>query len=296
MRHLRPANSSPSTIMDALDLVTNLRGHGWDWSRGLYIPRETRPINRIAFAFYALLSGIAHGWITSIIHLAIQTFTSGVGSSSLGSTIFDATLPLFVRYFRASIISILGGFAAYTGLQVVYDLLTVFSTLLLGQDPAQWPPGFDHPWRATSLNEFWGRRWHQWFRHTFVLCAFPFSVVLGRAGTIIGAFLSSGFLHHVMMTTLDSQSEMWRMLVPFGMMAPGIFAERAFYQSTGRKVGGVVGWVWTLAWLLLWGNVMVDGFARAGLFASSTAVDSQLPLRALIEKSVVHFDAWLHTI
>ena len=296
VRYLRPANSSPSAIMDALDLITNLRGHGWDWSRGLYVPRETRPTNRVAFAFYALLSGIAHGWMCGVIHLAIQTFTAGVGSSTQGPTIFDETLPFFVRYFRASIISTLGAFSAYGGLQLGYDLTTVPGVLLFGQDPAQWPPGFDNPWYATSLNEFWGRRWHQWFRHMFVLCSYPLSVVLGRAGTVIGAFLSSGLFHHIMMTTLDSQSEMWRMLVPFGMMAPGIFAERAFYRLTGRKVGGVVGWVWTLAWLLLWGNVMVDGFARAGMFASSSAVDSQLPLHALVEKLVINFDTWLHAI
>ena len=296
VRYLRPANSSPSSIMDALDLVTNLRGHGWDWSRGLYVPRDTRPTNRGAFAFYALLSGAAHGFVCGALHIAIQTFAGGVGSSTQGPTIFDETLPFFVRYFRSSIISTLAAFGIYTILQLSYDLATIPAVLLFGQDPAQWPPVFDHPWRATSLNEFWSRRWHQCFRHTLLLVAYPFSVALGRAGTVIGVFLSSGLYHHIMMVMLDSQSEMWRMLVPFGMMAPGIFAEWAFYQLTGRKVGGVVGWVWTLAWLLLWGNVMVDGFARAGMFASSSPVDSQSPVRALVVNLVIAFDAWLHTI
>ena len=296
VRYLRPANSSPSTIMDALDLATNFRGHGWEWSRGLYVPHETRPTNRIAFAFYALLSGVAHGLIYSALQFVIHAFTAGVGSSTQGSPVFDETLPFLVQYLRASIISTMTGVVIHTGSQMTYDLLTVPAILLFGQDPAQWPPVFDNPWCATSLSDFWGRRWHQLYRHTFLLGAYPFSIVLGRAGTVMGAFLSSALLHHLLTILLDSQSEMWRMLVGFGMMAPGILAERAFYRLTGRKVGGVVGWVWTMAWLLLWGNVIVDGFLRAGMFMPSGATGSQLPVRALIENLVIDFDAWLHTI
>lgn len=295
-RYIRPVNGSPSALMDALDLATNLRGHGWDWSRGLYVPRETRPTNRIAFVFYASLSAVAHGLICGALHLATRTFIMGVGSSSRGLTIFDITLPFFLRYLRSSIIATLTAFAIYSILQLTYDLLTVPAILLLGQDPAQWPPAFEKPWSATSLSEFWGCRWHQWFRQTFLLGAYPFSLVLGRAGTIIGAFLSSGFYHYIMMSTIDSQTEMWRMLASFGLMAPAILSERMFYRLTGRKVGGVAGWVWTMGWLILCGNVMVDGFARAGMFGSSSPIDSRSPVQGLVENLVVDFDAWLHTI
>ena len=80
------------------------------------------------------------------------------------------------------------------------------------------------------------------------------------------------------------------------MMAPGILIERAFHQLTGRRVGGVIGWVWTMTWLILWGNVIIEGFAREGMFISSSPIDSASPLRPLVERLAIDFDSWLHTI
>jgi len=212
-----------------------------------------------------------------------------------GITIFDETLPFLVRYLRASIISTFAAFGIYAVEQMGYDLSTIPAILVLGQDPAQWPPVFDAPWRATSLSDFWGRRWHQWFRRAFlVLGGRPLSFVLGRPGIVIGAFLASAVFHHIALVGLDSQVEIWWMLVGFGMIGPGILAERAFHRLTGRRVGGVVGWVWTMAWLLLWGNAMVEGFARAGMFSCASVLDGLLPAR--ISQLVVDFDVWLHTI
>ena len=296
VRHPRPVNSSPSIIADAFDLTTNFRGHGWDWSRGLHVPHVTRPTNRIAFAFLALLSGVANAFICGGAHRAIHTFTAGYGSDPKASTIFDETLPLVARYLRSSAITILCAITAYSGLQLNYDLLTVLGVVLFGQDSTQWPPAFDSPWRATSLSEFWSCRWHQFYRFIFLTAAYPFSVAFGRAGGLIGAFLASALFHHLTMITFDSRSEMWRMLVAFGMMGPGVLAERAYYKSTGRKVGGVVGWIWTMTWLLLWGNVMAEGFVKSGMFAQSSAIDDEISVWVLIERLVLTFDGWLHTI
>ena len=298
VRHLRPANSSPSAIMDALDLVSNYRGHGWEWSRGLYIPRETRPTTRMAFVYYTFVSAVAHALICGALHRAVLSLAPlGGGPIPGGSTIFDVTLPFLVQYLRASIISILATLEIYASVQMYYDLATIPAVLVLGQDPSQWPPLFDSPWRATSLSNFWGRRWHQFFRHTFLVSGgHPFSFVLGRTGFIIGAFLASAVLHHILLVALNSRAEIWWMLVGFGMMGPGILAERTFHQLTGRRVGGVVGWVWTVSWLLLWGNVIVEGFARAGLLGRASFVESLLPVRISLEDLVVDFDDWLHTI
>ena len=298
VRHLRPANSSPSTIMDALDLASNFRGHGWEWSRRSYIPRETRPANRIAFVFCTLLSAVAHALISGALHRAILSVVPmGVGPTPGGSTIFDETLPFLVRHLRSSIISTFNAFAVYAVLQMSYDLFTVTAILVLGQGPAQWPPAFDAPWRATSLSDFWGHRWHQFFRHIFVfLGGYPLSFVLGRSGIVIGAFLASALWHQIALIPLDSHVEIWWMLAGFGMMGPGILAERAFHRLTGRRVGGLVGWVWTMSWLLLWGNVIVEGFARGGMFSCMSAIDTGSPWRASVERLAIDFDVWLHTL
>jgi hypothetical protein len=297
VRQLRPMNSTPSTLMDALDLVTTLRGYGWDWSRGLYIPRETRPIGRIGFVSYVILSAAAHAFICGILYRALRSFSPVGLGSLLGGSVFDETLPFLVRYLRSSLISIVGCFASYSFLQMGYDLLTLGGVLFLQQDPAQWPPAFDAPWRATSLAEFWGRRWHQWLRHIFLVQAgYPLSFIFGRVGLVIGAFLSSAVFHHIGVYSLNSTSELWRMLVGFGMMAPGILAERTFEQLTGRKVCGLAGWVWTMTWLVLWGNFIMDGFVRAGLFRFGAFIYVMPPMRTLVEHLVMDFDTWLHVV
>jgi len=300
VRRLRPANSSPSTIVDALDLASNYRGLGWEWSRGLYIPRETRPANRLSFVFCAFLSAVAHTLVCGVLHRAILSLVPvGVGPFPGGSTIFDETLTFPVRYLRASIISIFTVFEIHSGVQTGYNLGAIAGVLVLGQHPSQWPPVFDSPWRATSVSDFWGRRWHQLFRHIFLtLGGHPLSFVLGRTGIVIGAFLASAVIHHLSLVVLNSQVEIWWMLLGFGMMAPGVLAERAFYQLTGRRVGGIAGWVWAMAWVLLWGNMIIEGFARAGMLGCSSFFGSLFPVwtSVTVEHLVVYFDVWLHTI
>ena len=298
VRHLRPANSSPSTIMDALDLASNFRGHGWDWSHSqTYIPCDTRPANRTAFLFYTLLSAAAHALIAGAVLKVLLTLAPVGVTTPEGSTIFDETLPFLVRYLRATTISVLAGFVLYTVMQTTYDLCTILAIVVLGQDPAQWPPPFDAPWYATSLSDFWGHRWHQFFRHIFLrLGGYPLSFVLGRTGLIIGTFLGSVLWHYISLITLNSKAEIWWMVVGFGMNAIGILAERAYHQLTGRRVGGVLGWVWTMAWLAVGGNIIVEGFAREGMFGGWSSFDGTSPPGKWVERLVIDFDVWLHTI
>ena len=298
VRHIRPKNSPPSTIMDALDLVFTFRGHGWEWSRRLYIPRETRPTSPIAFTFHAFLSLIAHALISGVSrHAFLSLVPERAGTSPSGSTLFDESLPFLVRYLRSSVITMFAAIEIYASMQVTYDLCTIPGVLLLGQGPAQWPPAFDAPWRATSLSEFWGRRWHQFLRHIFLLTGgYPLALVLGRTGIVIGAFSACALWHHINLLTCDSQTEFWWMLVGFEMMGVGVLVERAFHRLTGRQVGGVMGWVWTMGWLILWGNVIFEGFARASSQDRLSVIDEIPPLRELVEYLMLSFDGWLHVI
>ena len=282
--------------MDALDLATNLRYHGWNLSHGMYIAKETRPADRISFALSTFLSLVLHTFMCGVYHRAVLSF-AGDGPIANGFTIFGDTLPFLVRYLRAGIISVLAAFSGYASMQMGYDMYTLIGVLIIGQDPAQWPPIFEAPWRATSLNEFWGRRWHQWNRRTLILFGgHPFSIFFGRAGLIIGTFVASGIMHDLLLVSLNGKSEAWRMLVGFGMMAPGVLAERAFYRLTGNKVEGVLGWVWTMTWLVLWGTVLTEGCARAGGFGDSTYIDIVVPVRDLVERLVMGFDVQLRAI
>ncbi|KAG2085290.1 uncharacterized protein F5147DRAFT_782105 [Suillus discolor] len=276
-------------VLDAIDLVCNARGCGWDWSQGLYIPPETHPTSsRLAFATSALVSGLKHIFLSGAIHSVVKSFSPDT-FGSVGGTIFDDSLPPHLRYLRSSIIATLCAFISYSLIKANYEITVVICVLIFRQHPDQCPPLIDSPWRATSLREFWSRRWHQGFRRIFIfLGGKPLSLLFGRIGGVIGTFLASGFIHHFALLPIDPSSEMWRMVLPFGMMGIGMVIERAV---SGNKTRGWMGWVWTMCWVLLWGNVMVDGWARAGMFGGPSVLDSATPIRQPIEW-LVTFD-WL---
>ncbi|KAF9233141.1 hypothetical protein BU15DRAFT_66845 [Melanogaster broomeanus] len=53
------------------------------------------------------------------------------------------------------------------------------------------------------------------------------------------------------------------------------------------RVEGLMGWVWTMTWVILCSSVIIDGWARAGLLGSPSAIEGVAPLRALVERSVM---------
>ena len=296
-RHYHPANSTPSIVMDALDLTANLRGIGWNWSKSIYVPPETRPTSsRTVFCVYMFVSILIRAFICGALHVAVRAFSPETFIVLSGGTIFDASLPPLIRYVRSSIISVVAALGMFSNMQLGYDVFTMIGVAVFRQESAQWPPVFQAPWLVTSLRDFWGRRWHQFFKHTYVILGGrPLSFIFGRAGYIFGAFLASGIFHNVVVIMLNDNVEMWCMFFSFGMMATGIILEDVFTSLTGHKVGGWKGWLWTMAWLLMWGSLMMDGFARAGMFAGSNALDGASPARAVVERYVFAFDNWLHT-
>ena len=89
-------------------------------------------------------------------------------------------------------------------------------------------------------------------------------------------------------------SKLWRMLLGFRMMALGMFSKQMFKCMMGRKVFGLAGWIWMVTWLVLWGNALVNGMVRAGLFRTNAMIDGMPPVRKLVECLVM--DTWLHAL
>ncbi|KAI6138130.1 hypothetical protein BKA82DRAFT_4250756 [Pisolithus tinctorius] len=225
-RHLRPTGSSPSIFMDALDLSTNVRGIGWNWSKSLP---------------YVLLSTWYHS-----IHFP-ETFTV-----LSGGTIFDATLPPLIL-------------AIFAVMQLIYDIATLIGVIVAS---------------TVSADIRCCRGW-------------PLGIAFGRMGYVLGSFLASGVVHNIVVVMLNQNVEWWCMLLAFGMMAVGVLLEHMFTRMTGKEVGGWVGRVWSMAWLLVWGSIMMDGFARAGLLASTTLLDTACPVKGIVEYYVTVLDRWL---
>ncbi|ESK89278.1 hypothetical protein Moror_1216 [Moniliophthora roreri MCA 2997] len=274
----KPAQSQSDIWRDAFHLVYGARGIGWNWSKGLHIPAHTRPLSsRALFVLYTVISLLAHLIAKDVIHYYIQTFTRFNLACPRGASIFVEELPPIERYALSTYISLLAGPVVYCAIQCAYDVATLIGTGIFQQDPRDWPPIFDEPWKATSLRNFWAKGWHQVFRHSFVtLGAVPFSKVLGRVGAPLGAFLISGILHYLGLWGMARGSD-WRMIGFFLMMSAGIILEDLWKRLTGRKVRGFYGWLWTMLWVIGWANILVDAWARKGLIASTFYPENYRP-------------------
>lgn len=255
---------------DACDLISNFRGINWNWSHGSYIPVETRSTkSTLRFLAHTVLSAVLHCAILDISISVVRSFSPTTFGSPDGGSIFDGSLP-FLRYARSTTITIWSGIIFYAAIQMVYDLNTINFILLFRQSPSQWPPIFDAPWAATSVSEFWGRRWHQLFRSTFIhVGSKPLSLFVGRVGGVLGAFFLSAILHDWGMWAMGRGSNFKNAGGFFLMMGIGCILEAAFNRVSGMKVRGWWGWLWTMVWIVGWGNMLVDAWARTGLLGST---------------------------
>ncbi|KAI9462731.1 membrane bound O-acyl transferase family-domain-containing protein [Boletus coccyginus] len=228
-----------SAMWNALDLTVNLRGIGWDGFPSKHTPTPNfQAESRLIFALLSLRRLTVFGLILDILCRC--------------GTIFDLSLTPAERYTKSFIITLLSG-------PIAYLLVMLFT----------WPPLFDSPWLSTSLTSFWGRRWHQTFRECFVAVGGqPLKRYLGRAGFVIGAFALSGILHEIGIQGMGRGADTLPGVVFFVMHGVGVVMEHAWKQATGRRVGGITGWLWMSSWLVLWGHVIVDAWARRGLLGA----------------------------
>ncbi|EAU85562.1 hypothetical protein CC1G_06275 [Coprinopsis cinerea okayama7 len=261
----------PEILSDAFDLMFNLRGLRWNWSEGLFIPKETRPTHsRLQFCWATFKSMVTTMVVFDAMHYAVQQLGPDTFATAEGGSIYDPSLPLVHRYLLSTLVTFLAGFAVVAGIQYGYLAITLVGVGILQNDPESWPPAFDKPWVATSLNEFWAKRWHQSFRDIFVgVGSKPLHYFLGKPGIVLGAFLVSGVLHVFGLWGMGRGTEFWTVAGYFLLMGLGIVLEHIYKNITGKRVQGLVGWIWTLAWVVGWGNLLVDAWFRKGLGGSA---------------------------
>jgi len=270
---------------DALDLFFNLRGCGWEWSKGLQVPEETRPIHSPpAFALATLLSLVKHVLYFDTSHFIVQSFSPTTIGSSTGGTIFDPSKPPALRYLCAIVMAHFGSYGIYCGIQSFYDLATLVGVLVFRHSPAQWPPLFGFHLGATSLGNLWAKRWHQMFRQSFIcLGGNPLQFLLGRFGGVLGAFLVSGVLHDWGMWGMGKGTEFSSVGGYFLMNGVGIILEAMWKKATGYKIGGWRGQLWTVSWATCWASILVDAWARRGLYGSTFIPDAIRPTKIVFD-------------
>ena len=256
-----------NAMWNACDLCCNLRGLGWNWSKGLHIPRPMFKVeSRLTFAALSLVRFALYVTALSVVDL----FTKRIAPEGSGGwSIFDPSLPPRLRYLRSSIITVVASFAVWIMVEMTYQFYAAIFTLLFRQRPSQWPPMFDQPWFATSLTRFWAKCWHQGVREWLVaIGSRPLEPFLGSHAPI-GAFILSAIFHEIGVRGMDRDGDFLAVGGYFVMHGVGVALERLFERLTGRRVGGFGGFLWMWTWQIIWGNPLVDAMARKGVIARS---------------------------
>ena len=269
--------SIPGVLLDGVDLMFNLRGFGWSWS----------PFRKMSTRYPSIPTILANVILKFVVfdaaHYVVQLMRPSIDLPA-GDTIFDPALSPLPRYAWAVLITACGGLVIHTSIDALYHLAMLVGRILLLQPAWRWPPLSDRPWMATSITEFWSFRWHQFFRHVFVVFgARPGYALLGRPGALVGAFAVSGVLHDVGMWGLGRGMEFRTVGGFFVLMGVGASAEVGFGKVTGRRVGGLWGWAWTMVWTIGWGTMMIDAWARRGMIAADFFPQRLRPGKSLVD-------------
>ncbi|KAL4077575.1 hypothetical protein J3A83DRAFT_4368911 [Scleroderma citrinum] len=264
------STSIPMACWNAFDLLFNMRGVGWNWSKGIPISRSSvQSQSRPRFLFFAVTRFILFAVVFDALQEGVRSHFPNFSPRD-SNTIFDHSLPPIPRYIRVFQIVYLNLWQAYFFIGSMYHLLSAIFVILFFQHPSQWPPLFDKPWSSTSLSDLWGRRWHQIIRHFSVaLGGVPFIHVLGRPGYVLGTFLLSGAIHYIDFRASGCRGNPVIGGGFFVINAIGVLLERAWSKMRGHRIDGIYGWIWTFSWLTLWSVPMVDEWAKIGRFGSN---------------------------
>ncbi len=106
------------------------------------------------------------------------------------------------------------------------------------------------PHRATSLVDFWSRRWNLAFRdlsHLFILK--PLRQRLGVNGAMLAVFLFSGLVHDFVIS-LPAKGGYGLPTAYFLLQAIGMMAQRTRFARSSHLNHGVGGWVMTAAFVM----------------------------------------------
>jgi len=269
-------------IADSLDLLMNCRGVGWNW--GWKQVRDGGPEqSRMRFVCLTTLRLVLAVFLIDCSTAAATSFSAS--GFTVGHSIFDPSLPFARRVLYAFVITALSGCSGFLGIDMTYQACALLGTTVCFQRPSQWPPLFDSPWRATSLGDFWGRRWHQILRQVFVRLGLrPISHVVGEPWGVIGAFLVSAVVHDLGMRAQGKNGDITFVYGFFMMNSVGIVLERLWERCMRKRVCGIQGWMWTMTWLVIWGTLLVDTWAQTGMLSAGTQeAQERRPSRMLAE-------------
>ncbi|MEX1042946.1 MAG: membrane bound O-acyl transferase family-domain-containing protein [Pirellulaceae bacterium] len=138
-------------------------------------------------------------------------------------------------------------------------------------------PIMDWPILATSLTQFWGKRWNRAFRdltHQFLFR--PLAPRVGPVWAMLAGFLVSGLVHDLVISIPAGGGYGWPTLY-FLIQGGGVLLERSWL---GRRIGlggGAIGWTYAALLLLLPVGMLFHAPFVEGVIAPMVPGGSQSP-------------------
>lgn len=257
---IRASKSSflPPAVNDALEVLSACRGHGWDFGKGVHLPKEHRPLERAGFLKATCKIFFKNFLLLDFLE-SCSKLVPALTSPSGGSMFLP--LPPVQRYTVSTALHILTGTALIASLEIAYAFVTLAGVGVFQQSPLLWPPFLDHPFSSDSLSDFWAKRWHQLLRRSFVVYGgYPafwlgslVSKEVAKVFMVIGVFIASGLYHELSTDTMGRGFDKHITLF-FVLQAFGVMGERVWYKVTGRKVQGWIGLIWVYFCIMVLGQ------------------------------------------
>lgn len=200
-----------------------------------------------------------YGGTGVVLTLASHTFTLFPGTPLA----FPLPKAVVIVLIEAAI-----GAIVWVTFEGLYHLFAAFH-IALGWPIDAWDANmFGAPWRADSLIDLWGKRWHQTFRHMFIVA----STVVLRAVRLpvnghtlfFATFFFSGAIHAVSEMAMDPVGSPGRLIVFFLLAGAGCAAELTFKHATGKKVRGGWGQLWTWTYMAIIGRIVTFAWMDSG--------------------------------
>ncbi|TXT04280.1 hypothetical protein VHUM_04278 [Vanrija humicola] len=128
---------------------------------------------------------------------------------------------------------------------------------------------FDSPWRADSIIDLWGKRWHQMFRHQFIILSVAttraLGIKIGSHALFLLTFVFSGLLHAFGELSMDPVPEPWKLGSFFVLAGLGCAIEVSFKRATGHRVKGLLGRIWTWTFMFFAGSLATNAWLDGGI-------------------------------
>jgi alginate O-acetyltransferase complex protein AlgI len=176
----------------------------------------------------------------------LREWTAAVGKTLLGAAVLWAVL----RLLPAGRPTLIAG-AGFAGL-VIFLHFGLFHLLALvwRQNGVGVQPIMHRPLLATSLADFWGRRWNRAYRR--VSFEYFFRPAVSRFGVAAGtltAFLMSGIVHELVIS-FPARAGYGGPTAYFLIQGLGLLIERTSACRWRFARRPALGWLWTLAFVL----------------------------------------------